>query len=469
MRTKVYLLSLLYCFLLFACEGQNVTKNAPGHSQKSEVAVPKPAEKPNWESAKIYPNELVSGVAGNGYAFRLPANYSPEKKYTVLIFFDSHGRGIDPVKKYQSLGDQFDMILVGSNASKNGQQFFQAQQIFTELSADLKQKFSLADNRIWLAGFSGGARVAASIAQSDPQIGGVLACAAGFQARESDRFNYVGIVGMEDFNYLEMRRLDNILDKTNVRHGFVFFDGGHEWAPSENMKTGLEFLTLRAMAEKKLDRNDSLIDVVNTSFEKVALKNKRNGNLEWQRATLVMHQAAVEGLLSGASNEVDLASDVSLNNKFNEEEKQEMALRATYGPQIQTSSIDEWRKIAQELNAKANGKNQREAWLNKRILNFLSLNVYFQVTGNLQQNNLPAAEKFQQIYALVDPENAEHAYLLANIRARKGQSEAALQALETAEKLGFKDFERMQADPDFRAYVGTARFDELLARLKDKQ
>ena len=453
---------------MVACEGQKVKQSAPSTATKAVTERPSPAGKPVWEAGKTYANEAVGGAGNNRYAFRLPTSYQAEKKYPVLIFFDSHGRGIDPLEKYQSLGDEFGLILIGSNTSKNGQQFPQSQQIYSQLLRDLKQKFSLAEDRIWLAGFSGGARVAATLAQRDAQIAGVLGCAAGFQPQQNDRFNYVGFVGMEDFNYQEMRHLDQTLDQTAMHHGLNYFDGGHEWPPISNLKTGIEFLILRGMADHQVQRDDSLIEALDGAFQKKVQSLKSSSLAEWQHAFEGMWHSSRDGLVEEGRAEHPTSMPSSLIANLDEEERTEVALRNQYGPQIQTKSVDEWRKIAKELHAKANSKNQRTAWMHKRVLNFLSLNVYFQVSGHLGQNNLPAAENFQQIYALVDPENAEHAYLLANIRGRQGKSEAALNALKTAIELGFDDVSRMQTDPDFAGLHGKPEFDDLISKVNAK-
>ena len=98
---------------------------------------------------------------------------------------------------------------------------------------DVSAHFSVDHHRVYTAGVSGGARMATALALSG-LVKGVIACSAGFP--EPDRvpakiaFGFFGTAGTEDFNYREMRKLDQVLGERGMVHRLVVFDGGHEWA-----------------------------------------------------------------------------------------------------------------------------------------------------------------------------------------------------------------------------------------------
>lgn len=58
-------------------------------------------------------------------------------------------------------------------------------------------------------------------------------------------------------------------------------------------------------------------------------------------------------------------------------------------------------------------------------------------------------------------DTATQAYYLAKILAADGRKDAALAHLRLARDAGFRDFARVEADPDFRAVVADPRFDSL--------
>lgn len=476
MRLLVYLFSLLFCLTVAACQNQSEAAKADSVQdstlKKLEVATPEPLPS-DFEKGKIIKSIFVANSTNNAsYALRLPLNFDAKKPAPLLVFFDSHGKGAATIKQYANLSDEFGLIFVASNTSKNGQDFGESNRIYEELMADLNRRFSIDPHRIWLTGFSGGARVAASLAQNHPDIAGVLGCAAGFQAQSSDRFDYLGFVGMEDFNYLEMRHLSNILDHNSMRHALIFFDGGHKWPSPSDFRRGLEFITIRNMTKNPVFRNDSLIKVFSEEIEKDKKSNIAQKNAEWQLQLQQLKVSALSDLidLSAEKRQLDEKKVQSEQEArmalLQKEEQQEMALRDEYVPKITGNEAKDWLKFAGILQQKANGKDQNEAWLYRRLLNFLSLNTYFQLSGALQQGNLSAAQNFQKIYALVDPKNSEHAYLLAVIYARQIKNAEAIQSLQFAEKLGFNDLERLNAETHFDRIRNEEAFLQIIKRIE---
>src|SRR5688572_12404321 len=51
----------------------------------------------------------------NTYDVYLPKTHTAEGNYPVLIFFSPEGKGRMPLEKYQSLADEWEFILIGSN------------------------------------------------------------------------------------------------------------------------------------------------------------------------------------------------------------------------------------------------------------------------------------------------------------------------------------------------------------------
>ena len=146
-------------------------------------------------------------------------------------------------------------------------------------------------------------------------------------------------------------------------------------------------------------------------------------------------------------------------------------MRDEYVQQITTKSVEDWRKMADKLRKELfpNGIARLKHDRNMRVLNFLSLNTYFQVDGAIKSGNLQSAEHFLKIYAIVDPENAEHAYLTGVVRMRQGRPKEAIQALQNALKLKFKDAARLEADPEFTSIRSEADFVKLLAEIREAE
>src|SRR4029450_7095572 len=107
--------------------------------------------------------------------------------------------------------------------------------------------FSIDPQRVYLAGMSGGARVATGIALGKNNIAGVIASSAGYpdsQPRASVPFAIFSTAGTEDFNYIEMRLLDR---KLTSPHFLAVFHGGHTLPPDTVAFDALGWMELPAM------------------------------------------------------------------------------------------------------------------------------------------------------------------------------------------------------------------------------
>ena len=160
------------------------------------------------------------------YALYLPSNYSADRPSKLILAFDPRGQGRQGVEHLQAAAEKYGYIVAGSNNSRNGppQISLTAAQA---MWADVEKRFSINAKRIYTAGLSGGARIAMKVAFDSDRIAGVIASSAGFPPghRRSDlRFVVFGTAGTEDFNYLEMRQLDQELSSP---HRVVIFEGGH--------------------------------------------------------------------------------------------------------------------------------------------------------------------------------------------------------------------------------------------------
>src|ERR1051326_1467330 len=125
----------------------------------------------------VHPSVAVSGDPSNSYALYLPSNYSAQKHWPLLLVFDPFGRGETGVKLFHEAAEKYGLIVVGSNNSRNFQDPSEAIRL---LWADVKERYAINPRRIYTAGLSGGARVAASIALACKScVAGVIANGAG--------------------------------------------------------------------------------------------------------------------------------------------------------------------------------------------------------------------------------------------------------------------------------------------------
>jgi dienelactone hydrolase len=202
------------------------------------------------------------------YSLYLPSNYSPDRKWSVLIGFHPGGRGRAIVEKYRAAAEQYGYVVAGSNNSRNGP-WAVSMAAIKAMVPDLNNRFALDEKRIYLTGHSGGARVAMQVALVNNSIAGVIASSGGYpdsQPRAKVSFAVFGTAGTEDFNYIEMRLLDR---KLTTPHRLTVFTGGHTLPPDAVALEAIEWLELQAMAAGRRSRDPALVTQLFEKRQKV--------------------------------------------------------------------------------------------------------------------------------------------------------------------------------------------------------
>ncbi len=189
------------------------------------------------------------------YALYLPSTYSPERSWKLLMAFHPSARGRALVELYRNAAEQYRYIVAVSNRSRNGPWAVSLKAVLA-MSEDLGHRFTINNRRIYLTGMSGGARVALA----SQAIAGVIASSAGFpdsQPRQAVSFPLFATAGTEDFNYLEMRRLDGRLTSP---HRLAIFYGSHSLPPETVAVEAIEWLeNLRLDFSRSAQRGDRLV------------------------------------------------------------------------------------------------------------------------------------------------------------------------------------------------------------------
>ena len=222
------------------------------------LAATMPARAADLPAGQIIDRVVCAADPSQSYALFVPANYTPSRSWPVIFAFDPGGRGRIPVERYQAAAERYGYVVVGSNNSRNGST--EITRIVATMTNDVAARLAVDPKRVYLAGMSGGARVALGIALASKDIAGVIASSAGYpdtRVRQKLSFPVFATAGTEDFNHLEMRRLDRELA---TPHRLVIFNGGHVWLSSELAVQAVEWMELHAMKTGLTPRNDAEID-----------------------------------------------------------------------------------------------------------------------------------------------------------------------------------------------------------------
>jgi dienelactone hydrolase len=424
----------------------------------------------------VHPSVTVIADPSNTYALYLPSGYSPTKSWPLLLVFDPFARGETGVKLFHDAAEKYGFIVVGSNNSRNFQDPSDAIRL---LWKDVKERYPVDPRRLYVAGLSGGARVASSIALACTHcIAGVIANGAGLPQGATVPGPEVGdwflVAGTTDFNYPELLRLKEALDAHNVTSRFVVYDGPHNWMPAEFAERALAWLQLRAMVNGLAPVDKEFID---EQFRtRVAEAKNAQGSGDIVAAERAWREIAgdfrtfrdVKGL-------EELARTLAASEDFRKARKNEKAMLdlqddvakkvgnlvagINQQPENHTAFMGQLQSAVTEAYREQRGSSSPER-KNAIARGLASAFAYAAETGQqamLKKDYLPAKDMFQA-GATILPDSPYADYLLATVHAQLGEKKQAVQELKKAIEKGMTNaklledrvFDRIREDEGFK-------------------
>ncbi len=423
---------------------------------------------------KVIERVVVQGDTNQSYALYMPLRGN-KQPLPVLYFFDSHGVGALPLRKYRALAEAYGFILVGSNNSKNGNDWPATEAIWSRLFGDTQKRLHVLSGRIYTCGFSGGAKVASYLAIEHADIKGVIANGAalpdGVSAGDLS-FSFTAIAGKGDMNMTELVTISRALDKTRTRHRILFFDGKHEWAPEATMRIAFEGLQFDAMRAGTVAKDEKAIAGYVAASKRRLDVSRQAGSLIEAHQECVLSASLLDGLTAEASWFGAQAAAIDKDPSYLQQERGQDNILATeertkagYLQQFQQGDMAYWKKTIDDLRVRASGKTAMGA-MYQRLLAYLSLAFYSISNQQLNANQNDAARHFVELYKLADPSNSEAWYFSAVLDARAGDGHGAGADLLKAAGCGFTDEARLRQQPEFQRLSGQIGLSAIVSRMR---
>lgn len=225
----------------------------------------------------LRPGELVEHAtsatdSSQHYAFYLPTHYTTNQRWPLVILMDARGRALVPLRCFQAAAERGGYILMSSYNTMSDGLVQPNVAAVNAMLADAHASFSLAPQRLYLAGFSGTARLAWDFAyQLGDQVAGIFgaSAAAGPQppwgpVDDPPNVAFFGTAGFQDYNYEEMGAFRKQLTAWGLPHRIRFFVGFHSWPPAELCGAALDWFTLQAMRSGFVPQRASFVDSLYT-------------------------------------------------------------------------------------------------------------------------------------------------------------------------------------------------------------
>ena len=431
---------------------------------------------------RIYPAMACRADPGQEYGLFVPPGYTPEKTYPLLIAFDPGGRTTLPLDRFQQAAGDNGWILACPSRARNGpwEPVFEA---MTAVWTDLRQRFPLDRDRIYVAGFSGGARAAALFSKVvHHPVRGIIACGAGLPrgldpAELKDTF-YLGVTGLADFNRKEHFFLQQTLKKSGCDCFFYQTLQGHEWPQKAHCRRLLSWLQILGDPGSP------------GPWEEVYRDSLDQGRI-FESWDLVYYTADYYGFIARVFSRVtDTRALENQARKVKEtpacpdsraEEEKRFRQEVEYLSRFRSvlRGIDQvnppfahpeviWERIRfASLMRLHRSDNLLERYLAIRVLSEFSHLGRLAAGQSLGENRFAHALLFYDIVEKCGDLGYPDYYRMAAASARLGRSPEALGYLREAIRQGFTDRSHLEKNPDFESLRCLPEFAELLEQMPE--
>jgi dienelactone hydrolase len=429
----------------------------------------------------VIPRVVCIGHPEQSYALYLPTSYSPERKWPIVYFFDPGARGSMPVILAKDAAEKYGYIVLGSNNSRNRPEKPELD-IANALWLDTHRRFTIDDRRVYFAGFSGGARLATSLALNCHECAaGVISSGAGFPVDEPPsahvRFSYFATIGASDFNYPEAFKLAQQLDRLDVPHRLRRFDGSHEWAPAEVWFEALAWMNLLAMKQDRLARDPEFISRQFEAETEQAQELEKHGDIyaAWQEYRGIASDfAGFRDVASLTKHAEELNHSPSLHNAEKQEKEDFKEQQSNTGPiflgmaALAEGAGDQseirhqlYGLVAELRNAKEHERNEDRRRVLDRALGEVLTRAHDSAEDRMRAGDATLASIYYELASEVLPMEPWLLVGVARAQAQLDHRKDALAALRRARQKGlnaeslrsvFRDnaeFAHYRDDPDF--------------------
>ena len=421
------------------------------------------------------------------YALYLPPGFttSPERTWPILYLFDARARGALAANLFAPAAAREGFVVASSNDTRSDGDLDPNVTAFRAMWRDTHARFPIDPRRVYAGGFSGGARVATLMGSTAPgALAGVIGCGAGFHRPVSAEppFAWFGAVGNRDFNYDEMRDVEATLGRLGAPHHLEVFDGEHGWPPADVCGEALAWMQIQAERAGAIPRDPARSERLMRTFADRAAALAAAGRTlaamnEYARAIADFRKAdgvsrleealaALERSPAGArarrEEEARIAADDGMRGRF-----------TRVWEEIRSGESVPEARLAQELGIAglraraARSPGSEDALAAERLLSEIFVQaVFYLPRGYRAEKNWTRASLCVSIAADARPDSPWPPYELAAIHALAGRPDRALDELDRAAALGFRDGDALRQDADFASLRDRPRFRDLLARLK---
>ncbi len=416
------------------------------------------------------------------FSLYLPTDFDVSRTWPVVFIMDMEGRGKEALSKFKSAAEKHHYLLAASNNLSETLPVSDNILIINRLINSMIKLFPIHKERMYTAGYGKGGKMASVVPIFIRQIDGVISVNSAFPNWEilsnQNKFQFVGVVGREDYNYHPMRSQKGVWNRLKYPNDLLFHDG-NGWPNSELLQRAVQRLSLFAM-QKGVLKNDSLQIETALEEEYQEVQQQLGFGRELEAGELLSSMInSYKGLIDADSLESRLRTlkrDKGYRTQSREVSNlrnKESLIRDEYEfnllqdlDNLNYNNLGWWNFQMSKLRKYEEKPSFREKQLGKRLIAYLNALVEDNIDIEQAQPQVDeeAVSLLWMIKTITDPTDFTYYLKIISDSARYEDFGTALFYLEELLKQGFTDKEAIYDLEHTALFRITPEFNELIGK-----
>ena len=438
----------------------------------------------------VVDNLKVADTLSETYALYLPQNFQTDKAWPVLFLFDGRGRGKTAAQLLKSTAEEQGYMLVSSNNIDPENDLQQNVLIAARLLQHVTQILPVDVDQVATVGSMAGARAATSIPLVFNHIHGVIAVGdhwVNFNLVDGkNTFNFIGIVGDEQYSALGMNRTADILSRMKFPSWIYTYSGGQDWPATDILNSAVGALTISAMKKNLRPLDRQLVDeLYRQDLGWVNRLMSENDLLAAENLLEIMTQK-YEGF-DHLSEIRATQKQLSRSGNYTNQKREQARIAEKEGrllddfiyyleEDIRTANFENlgWWNFQKSQLDSLSQKNDAEAKMAQRLKGFIKESIRL-TRNDLQEKRTPLENELlaNMLQTIFDPQAFDAYRKIISLSAQDNDFQTAYFYLEEMLKHGYKNMEALyridgtlglRITPEYNSiienYLGKSRFHE---------
>ncbi|GMN07329.1 hypothetical protein MTsPCn5_27180 [Croceitalea sp. MTPC5] len=440
------------------------------------------------QELRLQKGQLIDSIISNdslkeSFALYLPKKFDLKRKWPLIVVFEMGGRAKQALSVFKDAAEKKGFILAAPNSIHDSISLAKNMAISQRAIEKLITLLPIHKGRTYTAGFENGGRFANLVPVFIKEIEGTVSVGAAVANLEllapKNQFYFIGIVGVNDFNYTTLLEDKKALNKLKFKNTILVYEGVGKYPASGYLEEALDLFNLSAMTKGNLAKDSVLIQkLFQEKLSDIRL-------LQQEKKLLLAHHAMTE-TLSAFRTYVDVDSlrtaqrNLKKDKLYRSLKRNESAAffkeslkREDFNYFLQEDvltynykNLGWWNYQMTQLNGFIFGDSKVEQEMGTRLKAYLNALIEDNIVLlKLEETVDEAALIFlYMLKTITQPDIYDNYLEVISISAKNDDYGTALFYLEEVLKKGFKDTEKLYSIEHTTLFRITPEFNEIVEK-----